>query len=109
MPVRCSRSQMTRALASSPYTSQFGDYLFLICVPLPPLIFLLLHEILVRQQFRPGRTGVLLGLGCALQFFISTEVLASTVVMGTLAVALLVRRIQLVAATNSVNLSDGVI
>jgi hypothetical protein len=100
---------MTRALASSPYTSQFGDYLFLICVPLPPLIFLLLHEILVRQQFRPGRTGVLLGLGCALQFFISTEVLASTVVMGTLAVALLVRRIQLVAATNSVNLSDGVI
>lgn len=64
------------------------DYLFLIFVPLPPVIFLLLHEILVRQQWRPGRTGTLLGVVCALQFFIWVEVLASTVVMGAIAVVL---------------------
>ena len=65
-----------------------ADYLFLIFVPLPPVIFLLLHEILVRQQWRPGRTGALLGVVCALQFFIWSEILASTVVMGAIAVVL---------------------
>ena len=53
-----------------------GNYLFLVFVPLPPVIFLLLHEILVRQRWRPGRTGALLGVVCALQFFIWSEVLA---------------------------------
>ena len=74
-----------------------ADYLFLIFVPLPPVIFLLLHEILVRQQWRPGRTGALLGVVCALQFFIWSEILASTVVMGAIAVVLflLVSRHQL--------------
>jgi hypothetical protein len=72
----------------SAYTNHLSVYLFLIFVPLPPLIFLLLHEILVRQQWRPGRTGVLLGAVCALQFFISTEVLASTAVMAATAVVL---------------------
>ena len=74
-----------------------ADYLFLIFVPLPPVIFLLFHEILVRQQWRPGRTGALLGVVCALQFFIWSEVLASTVVMGAIAVVLflLVSRHQL--------------
>jgi hypothetical protein len=71
-----------------------ANYLFLVFVPLPPVIFLLLHEILVRQQWRPGRTGALLGVVCALQFFIWVEVLANTVVMGAIAVVLclLVRR-----------------
>ena len=74
-----------------------GNYLFLIFVPLPPVIFLLLHEILVRQHWRPGRTGALLGVVCALQFFIWSEVLATTVVMGVVAVVLflLVSRHQL--------------
>jgi hypothetical protein len=70
---------------SSPITY---SYLFLIFVPLPPLFFLLLHEIVVRQRWRPGVAGLLLGVLCAIQFFISTEVLASMVVMGALAVAL---------------------
>ncbi len=65
-------------------------YLFLIFVPLPPVIFLLLHEILVRQQWRPGRTGALLAVLCTVQFFISTEVLAGTVVIGAIAVVLFV-------------------
>jgi hypothetical protein len=72
----------------SPYTTVLAKNIFLICVPLPPLIFLLLHEILVRQKWRPGRTGALLGLLCALQFFISSEVLAGTVIMGVLATTL---------------------
>jgi Bacterial Ig domain len=65
-----------------------GNYLFLIFVPLPPVFFLLLHEILVRQRWRPGRTGALLGIVCVLQFFIWSEVLAGTVVMGAVAIVL---------------------
>ncbi len=78
--------------------SNEGNYLFLVFVPLPPVIFLLLHEILVRQHWRPGRTGALLGVVCTLQFFIWSEVLASTVVMGIVAVVLflLVSRHQVV-------------
>jgi hypothetical protein len=71
----------------SAYNMHLGLYPFLTFVPLPPIIFLLLDEILVRQRWRPGRTGVLLGLVCVVQFFISTEVLAGTVVMGAIAVA----------------------
>ena len=68
----------------SAYTSHHTSYLFLNFVPLPPLILLLLHEILVRQQWRPRRVGVLLATACALQFFISSEILASTVVIGVI-------------------------
>lgn len=75
-----------------------SDLLFLTFVPLPPVVFLVLHEILVRQQWRPGRAGGLLGVLCALQFFIFPEILASTAVMGAIAVAvfLLVSRHDLV-------------
>ena len=79
----------------SAYSARDGTYLFLTFVPLTPLIFLLLHEILVRQRWRPGRTGILLGVLCGVQFFISTEVLATTVVMGVIvvgALALVYRR-----------------
>ncbi|MGH9079917.1 MAG: hypothetical protein ACRDYE_07580 [Acidimicrobiales bacterium] len=76
--------------AISGYASSLDLYIFLVFVPLPPLIFLLLHEILVRQQWRPVRTGILLGLLCSIQFFISTEILAGTGMMGAVAVALLV-------------------
>ena len=71
----------------SAYTSNFGEYVFLIFVPLPPLILLLLNEIFIRQHWPPRRTGIILGLLCALQFFIWVEVLAGTLIMGTVAVA----------------------
>jgi hypothetical protein len=74
----------------SAYTDGVSAYLFLIFVPLPPLIFLLLHEIVVRQRWRSGRTGLLLAVLCVIQFFISTEILASTVVMGVIAIALVI-------------------
>ena len=72
------------------YMSWLNLYPFLIFVPLPPLIFLYLHEILVRQRWRSWLTGLGLGVLCAAQFFISTEVLAGTVVMASIATALLV-------------------
>ena len=68
----------------------YDALLFLSFAPLPPLIFLILYEVLARQRWRPGRTGALLGVICAVQYFIWPEVLASTVVMGIIAVILFV-------------------
>ena len=64
------------------------SHLFLCFAPLPPLIFLLLHEILFRQQWRPARAGALLGALCGAQYLISSEVLASTLLMGASATIL---------------------
>ena len=55
---------------------------------LPPLFFLLLYEALVRQRWSPKLTGTLLGLVCAGQFFIFSELFASMVIMGVGATAL---------------------
>jgi hypothetical protein len=63
-------------------------HLFLVFVPLPPLMFLLLHEILVRQQWRPARTGAILGVLCGVQYLISSEILVTTVLMGVVATVL---------------------
>jgi hypothetical protein len=70
----------------SPYMRTFGSDLFLVFVPLPPLILLTLHETFVRQKWRAGLTGILLGLLCALQFFVWVEVLAGTIVIGAVGV-----------------------
>ena len=77
----------------SAYTTYWeggGGYLFLIFVPLPPLVLLFLHEILARQRWRPVVAGVLLGLTCVVQYFISTEVLASTVTISAIAIVVLI-------------------
>ena len=63
-------------------------HLFLVFVPLPPLMFLLLHEILVRQQWRPARTGAILGVLCGVQYLISSEILVTTVLLGVVATVL---------------------
>jgi hypothetical protein len=67
-----------------------GVYLFLIFVPLPPIIFLVLHEIIVRQRWRPMRAGIVLAVLCTFQFFVSTEILASTLLIGAIATILLI-------------------
>jgi hypothetical protein len=72
----------------SPYVLTQGGHLFLAFVPLPPLFFLLIHEALVRQRWNPARAGALLGLVCAAQFFIFSEVFASMVIMAVGATAL---------------------
>jgi hypothetical protein len=76
----------------SAYSSWYGSevFLFLIFVPIPPLFFLVLHEILVRQKWRAATAGAVLALLCTVQFFISTEVLATTVMMGAIASSLYV-------------------
>jgi hypothetical protein len=72
----------------SPY--QIGQawigHLNLCFVALPPLMALVLYDLAVRRRGRPARRGLLLGLLAVAQFFVSVEVLATTVLM--LAVAL---------------------
>jgi hypothetical protein len=46
------------------------------------MIFLMLDEIMVRQRWRPSRAGLVLGLLCAGQFLISTEVFVTTLILG---------------------------
>jgi len=65
----------------SPYmTGQGFGHLFLTFVPLPPLIFLCLYELWQRTGGgrRVLRVGLLLGVLCTAQFFISIEVLVTT-------------------------------
>jgi len=70
----------------SPYEiSQSSGHLNLTFVVIPPLVFLVLHDLAVRQRGRAGRSGVVLGLLVTAQFFVSSEVLASTIVVGTVA------------------------
>ena len=56
---------------------------------LPPLIFLVLYELVARQPSTvpPMRWGLLLGALLVVQFFISSEVMATTIVVGAFAVA----------------------
>jgi hypothetical protein len=54
---------------------------------LVPLIFLALHELIVRQKGSVRWWGVCLGLLVAAQFFTSTEVLLETVVVAGIAIA----------------------
>ena len=59
-----------------------SGYLFLTFVPIPPLVFLTLHELLVRRRWPAVRTGALLAVLCAVQYLIFPEVLASTLILG---------------------------
>jgi len=75
----------------SPYMVGQGLFhLNLVFVPLPPLIFLALHEIAVVQRSSAPRWGVLLGVLVAAQYLISPEVLATTGALAVLALAVLV-------------------
>jgi hypothetical protein len=72
----------------SPYMiGQASGHLNLTFVILPPLILLGLHEVVVRQEWSPRRAGVVLGLLVTAQFFVSSEILASTVIMGSVSMA----------------------
>jgi len=74
----------------SPFMIGEGNgHLFLTFAPLPPLILLVLDEIVVRQQRRPVRMGLLLGTLAAAEYYISPEVFAMTAVISGVGVALL--------------------
>jgi hypothetical protein len=71
----------------SPYVVAQGvGHIHLEFVALLPLIFLLLYDIVVRQEGRPLRKGVLLGLLVTVQFFISSELLVDTVTLSVVAI-----------------------
>ena len=63
-----------------------GEHLNLTFTPLVPLIFLVLHELLVTQTRSARPTGAILGALLIGQFFVSSEILFDTVVVGALAV-----------------------
>jgi len=58
-------------------------------VPLPPLIFLALFEILVSQRASARKWGVVLGLAAAAQFLISAEILFTTALIALCGVIIL--------------------
>ncbi|HYS01239.1 MAG TPA: hypothetical protein VET82_02680 [Candidatus Eisenbacteria bacterium] len=59
----------------------------LVAAVFPPLLFLVLHDLVTRPRRHPLRTGALLGLIAAAQFYLSEEVLAMEAVAVLLAVA----------------------
>ncbi len=72
-----------------------GGHTNLTFVVFPPLILLVASRIVVAQRGRAAVWGIVLGLLVTAQFFVSTEVLASTVVfaaLGLLVVAIVGRR-----------------
>ncbi len=74
----------------SPYMVGQGRlHLDLVFVPLPPLIFLAMYELFVRREGAALRWGAVLGALVVAQYFVSTEVLATTVLVGLLGLALL--------------------
>ncbi len=72
----------------SPYEiAQANGHLNLTFVALPPLILLAVHEVAVRQQWSSRRAGATLGLLLTAQFFISSELLASSVLLSLVCLA----------------------
>ena len=70
--------------------AQGSGHLFLGFAPIPPLVLLVLDDILVRQRGRPWIWGVVLGTLAALQLGISAEVLAIMGVMALVGLLVLV-------------------
>jgi len=77
----------------SPYVAgQGSSHVFLIFVPLPPLIFYALYRLVVTRDASPRRLGLTLGLLVVAQFFIAEEVMADTAIVATVGLAYLALR-----------------
>ena len=73
----------------SPYMAGQGlGHLHMVFVPLPPLVFLVLAQVASPGARGALRRGTALATLCVAQFFISSEVLASTAVMGAIGLAI---------------------
>ena len=74
----------------SPYMiGQGGGHVFLVTLFIPPIVLALLDDIVVEQRHGAVRDGLFLGAALALQYYISPEVLAMTIVMALVGVAVL--------------------
>jgi hypothetical protein len=84
----------------SPYMVGQGEgHLFLLLVPVPPLVLLLMHETVVRQRWRWWLAGLALGLLMIVQLGWSAELLACTVTVALIGVVVLaIARPRLVRA-----------
>lgn len=69
-----------------------AGHLHITTMVFPPLVLLVLDDIAVRRQGSPARAGVLLGLLVTAQFFTSLEVLAMTLILAMIGLALLAVR-----------------
>lgn len=79
------------AYGCSPYLVGQGEgHLFLVLVPLLPVLLLLLDELLVRQRRRSVSVGALLGLCAAAQLLVSLELLVWSGVLAVVGVVYLV-------------------
>ncbi|MBL7494808.1 hypothetical protein I6A84_43690 [Frankia sp. CNm7] len=76
----------------SPYMigASFG-HLHLTFAPFPPLLLVLLHDLLTGRR-APRRTGVLLGLAVAAQMLIGEELVATSALVGALGLLILAAR-----------------
>ncbi|HLN06186.1 MAG TPA: hypothetical protein VK217_07905, partial [Acidimicrobiales bacterium] len=81
---------------------RFG-HLHLTFLAIPPLIFLVLDELFVQRRRSPVRAGVILGALLIVQFFVSTELLALTLILAVtgLVVLALTHRDQAFAAARA--------
>lgn len=74
----------------SPYMAGEGlGHVFLLFVPLPPLIFLVLEQLFVTRSRPAWQSGAALGVLAAVQFYIAAEVLVTTALVAAIAVVLL--------------------
>ncbi len=99
----------------SPFmVGQGAGHLFMLMAFVPPLLLLVLHDILVRRAWSPQRAGLLLGLLVIVQLGISEEVLAEDGLIAVAGVVLyaLFRRSELranwVHVTRSLTLGLGI-
>jgi hypothetical protein len=70
----------------SPYEILHGAGQLNLCfIPLPPLVLLCLFKVVVERRWTPSRGGLILGVLISAQFFVSTELLADTMVVALLA------------------------
>jgi hypothetical protein len=65
-------------------------HLNLVFVPLPPLMLLAAYELVVDQKGSAWRWGAFLGAMVVVQFFISTEILATTAMFALIALVVIV-------------------
>jgi hypothetical protein len=73
----------------SPFAVAEGQaHLFLVVEAIPPLVILLLDRCWRTKSDPPWRTGLLIGVCFAAQFFIATELFASMIVMALIAAVL---------------------
>jgi hypothetical protein len=74
----------------SPYMVGQGlDHMIIDIVPIPPIIFLALYELFVRQNTHVCRWGIALGVLVTIQFYISAEIAATSVLIALIALVVL--------------------